>query len=162
MDLFQLQRHQPILDILNVKYVLIEDEQDASQAIENPNNLGAAWFVTNLIPKATATTVYNAMTTVDFASHALIENASLEIPQEYATDSTATIQLQSNQPDKKEYSYCSLNDGFVVFSEMYYTPDGKRLLTINQPLFIERITFYAVLLFLRGSIAFVLSLILPL
>lgn len=140
MDLFQLQRHQPILDILNVKYVLIEDEKDASQAIENPNNLGAAWFVTNLIPKATATTVYNAMTTVDFASHALIENASLEIPQEYATDSTATIQLQSNQPDKKEYSYSSLNDGFVVFSEMYYTPGWEAFID-NQPATIYRANY---------------------
>ena len=132
MDLFQFKRHQPLLDILNIKYFLIEGEEGNVQAIENPNNLGAAWFVNELIPKASASDLYSAMTTIDFSTQALIETPSLSLRQAYATDSLATIHLITNQPEKKEYQYSSRRESFVVFSEMYYAP-GWQAFVDNQP-----------------------------
>lgn len=140
IDLFQIKRHQPILDILNIKYFLIDDEEGKAQAIQNPNNLGAAWFVNELIHKSSATALYDALTSTDFKTQALIEAESSEIPQKYKTDSLATIQLQFNHPEKKEYIYSSASAGFVVFSEMYYAP-GWQAYIDNQPTDIYRVNY---------------------
>lgn len=80
------------------------------------------------------------MTSTDFKTQALIEAESSEIPQKYKTDSLATIQLQFNHPEKKEYIYSSASAGFVVFSEMYYAP-GWQAYIDNQPTDIYRVNY---------------------
>ena len=120
IDLFQLKQHQPILNILNVKYILYTNEEGKTQPIQNPENLGSAWFVEKLIPKTTADDIYQNMTSIAFESEALVETSSLDIPSAYVKDSLATIVLTENQPHKKTYSFSSKEDAFVVFSEMYY------------------------------------------
>lgn len=123
IDLFQTQQEESILNILNVKYFILEDEEGRSQVLENPNNQGPAWFVNNLKPYATADEIYPALTETDFRDTALIETPSLDLPSKYIHDSSSSIRLNVNEPDKKTYNYSSMNESFVVFSEMYY-PDG--------------------------------------
>ena len=123
IDLLQTRQEESILNILNVKYFILENEQGRSQILENPNNLGPAWFVDNLKPYATADAIYPAMATTEFKDQALIETQSLSIPRAYVRDSLATIQIIKNQPEHKTYDYSSATESFVVFSEMYY-PNG--------------------------------------
>ena len=123
IDLFQTRQQESILNILNVKYFILEKEQGRRQVLENPNNLGSAWFITALKPYATADEIYPAMATTEFKDAALIETSSLSIPSQYVRDSLAIIKINKNQPEHKTYDYSSTTDSFVVFSEMYY-PNG--------------------------------------
>lgn len=123
IDLFQTQQKESILNILNVKYFILEDEDGESQLLENPNNLGPAWFVTDLMPYATADDIYSAMAITDFKDSALIETPSLDFSSSYIRDSLSSIRLTANDPEKKAYDYSSTTESFVVFSEMYY-PKG--------------------------------------
>ncbi len=67
-----MKKHEPILNILNVKYILYEDKDGQPQVLQNPENLGAAWFVNKLASKSTADEVYQAITETDFTTTALI------------------------------------------------------------------------------------------
>ena len=120
IDLFQAKQQETILNILNVKYLLFENEEGEDQLLENPENLGAVWLVDSLLPKATADDVYQAMATVDFAKTAIVEGDDLSLPLTYQKDSLASIRLIENRPQEKMYSFASSESSFAVFSEMYY------------------------------------------
>ena len=120
MDLFQSKQVEQILNILNVKYVLYESEEGL-QPLRNPDNLGNAWFVNSLVPIEDTDILYQKMANTDFQTIALVETNSLSLKTEFELDSLAKISLEINHPEKKVYSYSSTKDGFVVFSEMYYT-----------------------------------------
>ena len=120
IDLLQAKQQEAILNILNVKYLLFENEEGEGQMLENPRNLGAVWLVDSLLPKATADDVYQAMTSVDFAKTALIEGDHSSLPLSYQNDSLASISLIENRPQEKVYSFSSSQASFAVFSEMYY------------------------------------------
>ena len=120
IDLFQQKQYEPILNILNVKYILYTDEEGKMQPIQNPDNLGSAWFVEELVPNATADDVYQNMTAVAFEKKALVETKALDIPLNYTKDSLAMVVLTENAPMAKTYTISSSEDSFVVFSEMYY------------------------------------------
>lgn len=120
IDLFQTKQQEAILNILNVKYLLLANEEGEDQLLENPENLGTVWLVDSLLPKATADDVYQAMTTVDFAKTALIEGGDLSLPLSFQKDSLGSIRLIENKPHKKVYSFKSSESSFAVFSEMYY------------------------------------------
>ncbi len=120
MDLFQTQQHEEILNCLNVKYILFDNEEGEQQLLENPENLGAAWFVSALSPKATADEAYQAMLTTNFSEIAIIEGDKPALPLRYKKDSLATIRLVENSPEEKIYTVKTSQDAFAVFSEMYY------------------------------------------
>ncbi len=131
IELFQMKKHEPILNILNVKYILYEDKDGQPQVLQNPENLGAAWFVNKLASKTSADEVYQAMTETDFTTTALIEGEIGALPLTFEQDSLAQIQLTNNSPQEKIYAVKTSQPAFAVFSEMYYangwqaTIDGK-------------------------------------
>jgi len=120
IDLFQAKQFEPILNILNVKYILFDNEEEAPQLLENPDNLGAAWLVNSLVPKITADDVYQAMTTTDFKTKAIVEGDNPSLRLSYKKDSLASISLIKNSPQEKVYAFVSSETSFAVFSEMYY------------------------------------------
>ena len=144
IDLFQQKQHEPILNILNVKYILYDNEEGAPQALENPANLGAAWLVSSLSPKADPDQVYQAMTTTDFASTAIVEGENLSLPLSFVKDSLARIDLVENAPNEKVYAFKSRQAAFAVFSEMYY--EKGWVATIDD----QESEIYAVNYVLRG------------
>ncbi|MEN8851957.1 MAG: YfhO family protein [Candidatus Arcticimaribacter sp.] len=144
IDLFQQKQHEPILNILNVKYILYDNEEGAPQALENSANLGAAWLVSSLSPKADPDQVYQAMTTTDFASTAIVEGENLSLPLSFVKDSLARIDLVENAPNEKVYAFKSSHDAFAVFSEMYY--EKGWVATIDD----QESEIYAVNYVLRG------------
>ncbi|MGB1448349.1 MAG: YfhO family protein [Flavobacteriaceae bacterium] len=131
IELFQTKQYEPILNILNVKYLLFEDEEGQAQVLENPGNLGAAWFINTLQPMENPDQAYQSMTEIDFASTALIEGGVEGLSMTYVKDSLAQIQLVKNSPKEKIYQVKTDEPAFTVFSEMYYekgwkaTIDGK-------------------------------------
>ncbi len=117
--LFLQSKKTELLDILNVKYVIEEKEGNAN-AIENPNNLGLAWFAEKLIFEENPDSVYMNLLKYDLRDTAIIESKNQDIINSSNERRISQIELLKNKTHKKIYSIESNKPGFVVFSEMFY------------------------------------------
>ena len=136
-ELFTSLQREEILNILNVKYVLYENEEGEIKPLMNPENLGNAWFVENLETTNSPYQTYQTLTTIYFAKTVLSESEYIkDLPKAYTLDSLASIILTNNKPGNLKYKSSSSEDAFIVFSEMYY-PEGwiARIDGLEQPHF---------------------------
>jgi len=134
-ELFDYQianNNKRVLDMLNVKYVIQTNEKGEEVASMNPEANGNAWFIKEFKMVSNSDAEMKALDKLDNKNVAVINQQEFKIkPQIYKVDSTATIQLTYNKPNHLKYSSNNKNDGFAVFSEMYYkngwnaTIDGK-------------------------------------
>ncbi|MBD3723762.1 MAG: YfhO family protein [Flavobacteriaceae bacterium] len=139
-----LNKSNAVLDLLNVKYLIFPGrEQDI--VIKNPSANGNAWFVEKVKVVNSADEEMKALDKLDTKNEATIfqimnsvkENSLTSYSkhffrnQEYKKDSLASIQLEVYKPNYLKYISNNSNEGFAVFSEMYYkngwkaTIDGK-------------------------------------
>ena len=140
--LFLQSKKTALLDILNVKYV-IEEKEGNTKAIENPNNLGVAWFVEKIIFEENPDSIYMNLLKFDLKQTAIIENKNIDIISYPNERRISQIELLKNKPHEKIYSIESNKPGFVVFSEMFY-PGWKA--KINN----KEVNVYKVNFILRG------------
>ena len=140
--LFLQSKKTALLDILNVKYV-IEEKEGNAKAIENPNNLGVAWFVEKIIFEENPDSIYMNLLKFDLKQTAIIENKNIDIISYPNERRISQIELLKNKPHEKIYSIESNKPGFVVFSEMFY-PGWKA--KINN----KEVNVYKVNFILRG------------
>ncbi len=140
--LFLQSKKTALLDILNVKYV-IEEKEGNTKAIENPNNLGMAWFVEKIIFEENPDSIYMNLLKFDLKQTAIIENKNIDVISYPNERRISQIELLKNKPHEKIYSIESNKPGFVVFSEMFY-PGWKA--KINN----KGVNVYKVNFILRG------------
>ncbi|GJH40687.1 membrane protein [Capnocytophaga sp. HP1101] len=122
-----------MLNMLNVKYIILRNQEGQIQPIHNEDALGNAWFVKQLSLKNNDDEVMQALKDFHPAEEALatLKDLKTALPTQYAVDSTATIALKHMRPDELTYESNNSHEGFAVFSEMYYphgwkaTIDGK-------------------------------------
>ena len=122
-DYYNTHQISGVLDFLNVKYVLVSNQEDNTlQPLNNPNVLGTAWTVENIKVTPSADALLEELKTTDFSSVALvIENAfPNDLAMTYLVDSLTNIELTKTTPDELIYEIQSQSKQFVVFSEMYY------------------------------------------
>ena len=111
-----------VLDMLNVKYLLGQDDQGEPTASFNPNACGNAWFITRLRPVKDANSELLGLQDLDVRTEALINTtkypgiSTLEFP----ADSTASVALTNYLPNHLTYQYSTSKPQVLVFSEMYY------------------------------------------
>ncbi|WP_026755879.1 YfhO family protein [Sediminibacter sp. Hel_I_10] len=122
-----------VLDMFNTKYVIVEDESGqvtASTNYTSPN--GNAWFVSEIELLNSANAEILALDSLNTKRKAVTTVSELKTEQ-FISDSTATIRLTNHQPNALSYKSSNPNDGFAVFSEMYYSKgwtsylDGKEV-----------------------------------
>jgi len=121
-----LEKSLPVLDMLNVKYLILETEDREEVPVVNPGANGPVWFVQSLKVVETADDEMKALATLDTKREAVINGTKFaEIAKQtaFAVDSTATITRSAHRPDQLEYEVNNEHDGFAVFSEVYY-PKG--------------------------------------
>lgn len=127
-DLFEYHLYQnnvEVLNMLNVKYVIQQDEEGNSFPAVNDAANGNAWFVEKLIPVTSANEeilglkglASNTEAVVNTKTYPTLTTLSFEV------DSLASIALKDYRPNFIEYQSSNANDGFAVFSEMHY-PSG--------------------------------------
>ena len=125
-----------VLNMLNAKYILKTNEEGNPQSLENPNANGSAWFVSKVKDVMTADEEMKALDKLKTKEEAVISFASnnamsIKSMGRISKDSTSTIELISYKPNHLKYTSNNANNGFGVFSEMYYekgwkaTIDGK-------------------------------------
>jgi len=132
-QLYKFPNCMPVLNMLNAKYIIMPNQQGNQAMVQqNPEALGAAWFVKTVEYKNTPAAIIQSLSNFNPKDTAIL-NASLKekINFKGSNDSTATIHLVKNDNDIIEYESTSTSNGFAVFSEVYYdagwkaTIDGK-------------------------------------
>ncbi|KGO94581.1 YfhO family protein [Flavobacterium subsaxonicum] len=122
------------LDMLNVKYILVQAQDGQDVPVTNPYVNGNAWFVSKVKAVSTADEEMKALGTLDSKNEAIINKTNFAqdaAPATFTVDSTATIQLNSYKPNHLKYTSNNKNNGLAVFSEIYYASgwnayiDGK-------------------------------------
>ncbi|MER3317451.1 MAG: YfhO family protein [Allomuricauda sp.] len=123
-----------VLNMLNVKYIIQQDEEGNSFPGVNPDANGNAWFVDQLIPVSSANEEILKLKDFNSKTQAVVNNR--EYPEltklRYEVDSVASIDLVEYRPDYLKYTSNNSNDGFAVFSEMHY-PSGWNALVDGEP-----------------------------
>ena len=136
-ELFDYQivnNNMEVLNMLNVKYIIQTNEKGQEFANKNANVNGNAWFVSTLKKVNSSDAEMKALNKFDSKNEAILQiesGSKASLKDAFSKDSTATIQLTFHKPNHLKYSSKNANDGFAVFSEMYYkngwiaTIDGK-------------------------------------
>jgi hypothetical protein len=127
-DLFNFHVYRgnlAVFNMLNVKYVVRQDEGGNPFPLENPNANGNAWFVQELVQVARADDEIRALDSLQTATTAVVNTTEFQNIHrfDYQVDSTASITLVEYAPNELRYVSNNSNAGVAVFSEMYY-PQG--------------------------------------
>jgi hypothetical protein len=126
----------PVLNMLNMKYVIVPDQKDPkqTQAIPNPFAMGSCWLVNEVKFVKNADEEMNGLNNFDPKQVAFVdERFKSAVPFTPVYDSTATIKLIQNNNDEIKYEFNAATNQFAVFSEIYYPSgweayiDGKKM-----------------------------------
>ena len=123
-DLFDYQianNNMEVVNMLNVKYLIQTNEKGEKIAIHNTQANGNAWFVNEIKLVSDADAEMKALDKLETKKVAVINSKDFNVGfKPFVTDSTSTIKLTSYAPNELKYSSNNTNNGFAVFSEMYY------------------------------------------
>ena len=137
----------PVLNMLNTRYITYGTQKE--QLLYNPNTFGSAWFVSKLLQVNSAdeqmAQLMKASTenAINLQQTAILDVSKFKVSKtEFQKDSTAIIKLTKYDSKVLEYESNNSNDGFAVFSEIYYpegwiaTIDGKEtpIVSVNYVL----------------------------
>lgn len=116
-----------VYNMLNVKYVIQQDDNGAYIPLTNAGANGNAWFVEKTTSVASDDLEMKALDNLDTKDEAVFQNDNKTklSASEFVRDSLANISLLSYQPNRLKYKSSNSNDGFAVFSEMYYEDGWK-------------------------------------
>lgn len=127
-----------VLNMLNTRYITYGMEKE--QMLFNPNAYGSAWFVSKINQVNNPDEEMAALSnqSISLEETAILDKSKFTIAKtEFQKDSTATIKLTKYDSKVLEYESNNSNDGFAVFSEIYYpkgwiaTIDGKEVSIVS-------------------------------
>lgn len=126
-----------VLNMLNVKYLIQKNEKGEQFPMQNSQANGNAWFVKQLKMVPNVDAEMKALSNFDSKNIAIINQQ--DFGAMFKNESTsfdtqsAKIELTSYKPNHLKYVSNNPKDGYVVFSEMYYSKgwnayiDGKQV-----------------------------------
>ncbi len=114
-----------VMNMLNTKYIISQDETGKVFSYQNNETNGNAWFIKSLQKVDSANDEIQALDSLAHKTNAIYtkQQYTESIKNSYVVDSLATIELQEVQPNYLQYKLNNSHDGFAVFSEIYY-PHG--------------------------------------
>lgn len=110
-----------VLNMLNTKYIIADDDKGNILPYDNEDANGNAWFISSLEKVNSANDEMTALDSLDTKMEA-VTTQDLAV-EKFKVDSNATISLIDYKPNYLKYNSNNNSDGFVVFSEIYYA-DG--------------------------------------
>lgn len=124
-DLFEFyisQGNVGILNMMNVRYIIVQNKNGGPVAQRNPYANGNAWFVENVQPAENANEEIALLDSLDTKKTAVINTEFLsKIPnQNIERDSTATIDLFKYKPNHLVYEASSKTPQLTIFSDIFY------------------------------------------
>ena len=112
-----------VLNMLNTKYIITEDQKGQQAVIPNANAYGNCWFVKNVKLVKDDVEEIQTIGKTDLKDTAIVQQSFAALAGQPQWDSTATISLTKFDNDTMEYTANCATQQFAVFSEVYY-PDG--------------------------------------
>jgi hypothetical protein len=124
-----LTKNVSLLDALNVKYLIVPTES-GDVSITNPFINGNAWYVNKVKFVKSADEEMKALDNLDTKNEVVINTLAnngqdFKGSENIVKDSTSTIKLTEYLPNHLTYVANSKNNGFAVFSEMFYENGWK-------------------------------------
>ncbi|WP_100615864.1 YfhO family protein [Confluentibacter citreus] len=139
----KLQRYQDVFDfyisnnninmlnMFNTKYIIAQDEQGNVFPYNNPDANGNSWFIKNFKLVDSANEEIKALDSLDNKNVAVLNKNQFiadVIQDEFEVDSLAEIKAVKYTPNYIKYISKNSNNGFAVFSEVYYPKGWKTLI----------------------------------
>ena len=108
-----------VLNMLNSKYFIVRGQNNQPIAQRNPNALGNAWFVSDIIIVENSDEEIQKLGQINTANQVVVDQR-YDVPSNIDYDSTATIQLTNYKANHLSYTSSATTKQFAVFSEIYY------------------------------------------
>ncbi|KAA5543947.1 YfhO family protein [Adhaeribacter rhizoryzae] len=124
------QNNIEVLNMLNTRYIITTDPQNPVQ--RNPQALGNAWFVQHLMPVNSPDEELAALTNLTPVNEAVVDVTKFPIKQKEFKNEGSTAKLTAYEPNYLKYQVNAAQDGFLVFSEIYYK-DGWNAYLSGKP-----------------------------
>ncbi len=121
-----------VLNMFNTKYIIAQDKEGSVFTYNNDSANGAAWFVKKLKKVENANEEMKQLDSLDNKNVAIYVNSTKSLSNSYIVDSLASIKIVKHQPNYLKYESNNSNDGFVVFSEVYYGNGWKAFIDGNE------------------------------
>jgi len=111
------------MNMLNAKYFILNPE---GAPVLNPNAYGNAWMANQFKICKGALDEITQLNKINGKEQIVLDEkyADAVKGKSFATDSTANIKLDTYHPNHLSYSYNAATEQLVVFSEVYYAPNG--------------------------------------
>ena len=118
--------------MLNTRYFIFPLQGGQTVPLENPFALGNAWFVDEVQYVNNANEEIEAIHGLNPLEKAVVDQKFKSVIQSTPSDSEASIELVTYEPNYLKYEVNSEKGGTVVFSEIYYpgwqsTVDGEKV-----------------------------------
>ena len=110
--------NNPVLDMLNCKYVLSKGGERGEEVIMRSTAYGNAWLVNEVKGYSGAKDALNALQVEDLRKVAIVEGAT-DVAK-IAKDSSDFVRMTAYSSDSIRYQSRTQGTGFAVFSEVYY------------------------------------------
>ncbi len=111
-----------VLNMLNTKYVIVQDQNGRPMAQVNPGAYGNCWLVKGIKFVNTPDEEMLALDSTDLKDTAVLNNSfKATVKQLPQYDSAAFIKLKERQNDKITYDFSAATPQFAVLSEIYYS-----------------------------------------
>jgi len=111
-----------VINMLNAKYIIYQDNNGNVVPQLNPQAMGNAWYVDSLLVVNTPNEECDALNHIDLHHTAVLDAkfAGMVGGFQPGHDATARVKLTSYKPNALTYETSASQDGTVVFSEIYY------------------------------------------
>ena len=129
-DFHIAQNNINVFNMLNTKYIVAQDENGDAFPYMNDQVNGNAWFVNDLEKVESANSEITILGELDTKAKAVYTNHEAllsfqNLKKKYDVDSLAVIRLINHAPNYLKYQSTNKNEGFAVFSEIYYPKGWK-------------------------------------
>ena len=125
-----------VLNMFNTKYIIAQDKEGTVFNYNNDSNNGAVWFVKELKVVESANEEIKQLDSLDNKNIAVYVKPKIDLGKtlssKYIVDSLASIKIIKHQPNYLKYQSNNSNNGFAVFSEVYYGNGWKTFIDGNE------------------------------
>ncbi|ALJ06582.1 hypothetical protein APS56_16210 [Pseudalgibacter alginicilyticus] len=116
-DFYISRNNMNVLNMLNTKYIIAQDEDGNLFPYKNEEANGNAWFIESLNKVADAN---QEMMELDSLNNKKVAVTRMADSKTFKVDSLASVKVLEYKPNYIKYSTNNSNEGFAVFSEVYY------------------------------------------
>ncbi|WP_111307069.1 YfhO family protein [Confluentibacter sediminis] len=125
-DFYVSKNNINVLNMLNTKYIIAQDEKGNIFPYTNTDANGNAWFIKNFKIVDSANEEIKALDSLDNKNIAVLNKNDFKVATtSFKVDSTASIKLLKHKPNYLKYQSKNSRKGFAVFSEVYYPKGWK-------------------------------------